>query len=438
MIKFINHAGFIFKNQNFNLLIDPWFSGSSFDNGWDLISKTKIENKELKKVTHIWFSHEHPDHFSVKDLKYIYNLNKDIKILFQETLDKRVVSFCKNLGFTVIEVKNYQKYFFDRNSYIQIIKCGLLDSFAIIKDSDHIIVNMNDCVPQDDLYKIKDFINVINVDVLFTQFSYADWNGNSAQGTLRKKAVEKKFQQIEEQINFFRPKYIVPFASYIYFSNEENFFMNDEIPKISLVEKMINKNFLHTSPIILYPNEDWDYNLKDNFESIKKYENDLTQISIKHIPSKVNVNELINLSKLQVKKIKKINGNVFMFVIFLFQKLFKKGFQSINIYVKDIDTYIYYDFYFGLKVIDKCNKKITINSEALSTILKFEWGIGTIIINGRFYLENMIYLDNLRSAFSIPIINSNGITVFKYYLNKILNKKSQNIIDDYRVNFNID
>ena len=127
MIKFINHASFIVKNKNFNLLIDPWFSGSSFDNGWDLISETKIDDEELKNITHIWFSHEHPDHFSVKDLKYIYNLNKDIKILFQETLDKRVINFCKNLGFTVIEVKNYQKYFFDKISYIQIIKCGFLD-----------------------------------------------------------------------------------------------------------------------------------------------------------------------------------------------------------------------------------------------------------------------------------------------------------------------
>lgn len=438
MIKFINHASFIVKNQNFNLLVDPWFSGSSFNNGWDLISKTKVEDKELKEITHIWFSHEHPDHFSVKDLKYIYSLNKDIKILFQETLDKRVISFCKNLGFTVIEVKNFQKYFFDKNSYIQIIKCGLLDSFAIIKDNNHFIINMNDCVPQDELYKIKNIINDITIDVLFTQFSYADWNGNSAEGYLRKKAIKKKFQQIKNQINFFKPKYIVPFASYIYFSNKENFFMNDEIPKTSLVEKMINKNFLSTSPIILYPNDDWDYNLRENAESIEKYENDLSQISIKHIPTKVNINELINLSKLQVKKIKKINGNFFMFIIFLYQKLFKKGFQSINIYIEDIDKYVYYDFYFGLKVIEKCHKRIIINSEALSTILKFEWGIGTVIISGRFFLENMIYLDNLRSAFSIPIINSNGITVFKYYLNKILNKKSLNIIDDYRVNLDID
>ena len=48
----------------------------------------------------------------------------------------------------------------------------------------------------------------------------------------------------------------------------------------------------------------------------------------------------------------------------------------------------------------------------------------------------MIDLNNLRSA-SIPIINSNGITIFKYYLNKIL-IKNLNVIDDYRVNLDID
>ena len=86
-----------------------------------------------------------------------------------------------------------------------------------------------------------------------------------------------------------------------------------------------------------------------------------------------------------------------------------------------------------LSTIKKCDKNIIINSEALNTILKFDWGIGTVIINGRFYVNNNSYLNNLRSAFSIPLLNSNGITLIKYNLNKILNKK--NNIDEYRPEF---
>ena len=42
---------------------------------------------------------------------------------------------------------------------------------------------------------------------------------------------------------------------------------------------------------------------------------------------------------------------------FCIKNYLKKGFKSINIYVKDIDTYVCYDFYYGLKVINKCEKK---------------------------------------------------------------------------------
>ena len=122
-LQLINHASILIKHGEISLLSDPWYQGDAFHKGWDLLHKTSDTEADriLDQITHIWISHEHPDHFSVKDLKYIYNLNKNIKILFQETLDKRVISFCKNLGFNVIEVKNFQKYFFDKNSYIKII-----------------------------------------------------------------------------------------------------------------------------------------------------------------------------------------------------------------------------------------------------------------------------------------------------------------------------
>ena len=43
--------------------------------------------------------------------------------------------------------------------------------------------------------------------------------------------------QISNQINFFKPEFIIPFASYIFFSNEDNFYMNDMTARIENVEK---------------------------------------------------------------------------------------------------------------------------------------------------------------------------------------------------------
>ena len=59
--------------------------------------------------------------------------------------------------------------------------------------------------------------------------------------------------QIKEQISFFNPEFVIPFASFIFFSHVENFYMNDEQSDIEKVAQVINNE--KTIPIILYPND---------------------------------------------------------------------------------------------------------------------------------------------------------------------------------------
>ena len=67
-ITWVNHAGYILSHKNINLLVDPWHSGTAFNDGWSLLSKTYFPDQIAKSITHIWISHEHPDHFSVQNL----------------------------------------------------------------------------------------------------------------------------------------------------------------------------------------------------------------------------------------------------------------------------------------------------------------------------------------------------------------------------------
>ena len=95
-ITFVNHASIIFSHGNVNLITDPWLFGSAFNNGWELVSKTKMQIQDFEKITHIWFSHEHPDHFNIPVLKSIpEEIRKKITVLFHETLDHRVLRSCK-------------------------------------------------------------------------------------------------------------------------------------------------------------------------------------------------------------------------------------------------------------------------------------------------------------------------------------------------------
>ena len=96
-IQFINHASVLVKNGGIKLLSDPWYQGDAFHKGWNLIHELSDEEilNLLDEVTHIWISHEHPDHFSIMFFKKFGEIlkEKNIEIIFQDTKDKRVESF---------------------------------------------------------------------------------------------------------------------------------------------------------------------------------------------------------------------------------------------------------------------------------------------------------------------------------------------------------
>ena len=99
-ISLVNHASILVEKGDISILSDPWYFGSAFHEGGSLIHENKeSEIKDiLNSVTHIWISHEHPDHFSVGFFKTYKDLliSKKIKFLFQETKDKRVVNFLQS------------------------------------------------------------------------------------------------------------------------------------------------------------------------------------------------------------------------------------------------------------------------------------------------------------------------------------------------------
>ena len=105
-IKFIQHASIIIDCGKNKILCDPWFTGTAFNDGWKSIHDSEVNINDLD-FNYIWFSHEHPDHFSVPDLKKLKR--KDIKILYQETIDNKVRDYCTNAGFEVIELKPFEK-----------------------------------------------------------------------------------------------------------------------------------------------------------------------------------------------------------------------------------------------------------------------------------------------------------------------------------------
>ena len=47
-LTFLNHASFMVENDDAVLLIDPWYEGSAFNQGWSLLD-TSVKNDEVIK-----------------------------------------------------------------------------------------------------------------------------------------------------------------------------------------------------------------------------------------------------------------------------------------------------------------------------------------------------------------------------------------------------
>ena len=89
-IEFVNHASFIATAGGVRIMSDPWLEGRVFNDGWDLISPSTMSYEDFREITHLWFSHEHPDHFLPPNLKKIpEETRRAVHVLYQRTRDKK-------------------------------------------------------------------------------------------------------------------------------------------------------------------------------------------------------------------------------------------------------------------------------------------------------------------------------------------------------------
>tara|TARA_B100000586_G_C20077727_1_gene413882 strand:- start:66 stop:1370 length:1305 start_codon:yes stop_codon:yes gene_type:complete len=403
-IEFINHASFILNNGNTQIMCDPWFYGTAFDNGWKLISKTEFPLERFRDITHIFFSHEHPDHFSPPTLKKIdHNYRKNIVILYQKTIDQKIKNYCKNLGFKkFIELRSNHFYKIDDKLIINCTQYTYGDSYILFKTPDLKILNINDCV-FDSIEKVRILENQFGkIDILFTQFGYANKIGRRNEPQKRLKESEEKLNRIKLQYEYLRPDYIIPFASFIYFCHQENYYMNDGMNKINTVHEFIQTN-LQSKPIIMYPNDVWEIGCEFNsINSINKYEVDYLKIEKKKLiqSKKVGLQTLFINSKLFVNRLWKKNPQYRMI----------SRLKNASIFLIDYGESFILNGYNGLsrKTIEYSSCDIALSSEALNFVFLFEWGAETLNVNARFEIPMNGNYYNFQFLGNLSALNNRG------------------------------
>ena len=423
LITFVNHASVIFSHKNIRLITDPWLFGSAFNNGWKLLSQSKFEINNFKNITHIWFSHEHPDHFHPLVLNEIpENIRKKITILFQDTLDHRVAKKCEQLNFKqVIEMKPIDYISLNDEFKIKCVPNGTYDSWFYAKIADKKIFNINDCMV-DSVLQAKIIKKIVGeVDILLTQFGYASWVGNPEDVKLRKDASLEKLKRIQIQDKIFKPKFIIPFASFVRFSHKDNHYMNDQMNKIENVEKFINEN-TNSTPVVLYPGDTWSGKEKiDNSLAIKKYTNDLQKnLELSNDLQIVEFNELQRLASSYIDNIKKRNNWTFVSLLHKFN-----FFKTTNIFLEDLNMSVSFNLVDGLEKskINKSDVDIITDSDSISFAFSWDFGVDTLFVNARFRTSGGKIMNFFR-LFLIGTLNNNGRTFPLGVIGFLFNERS--------------
>tara|TARA_B110000858_G_C17762999_1_gene455485 strand:- start:159 stop:1496 length:1338 start_codon:yes stop_codon:yes gene_type:complete len=412
-IKFINHASVVVSSGSTSLLTDPWYYGDAFHKGWNLIveqTKEEIANM-LNEVTHIWISHEHPDHFSIKfflDFKDKI-LENSIKIIFQKTKDRRVISFLKKQNFLVKELSFNKGYKIGEEFTVKCIKDGFYDSALFINTKHNKILNLNDCEITTNERANEIFDIVGECDILLTQFSYAAWKGGEENINWRKLASEEKLQSIEIQINTLKPKLVIPFASFVYFSNERNKYLNDS----TNTPKKIFEKFSHYKNLInimkpfdkILTNTDEFKNNDSSAYWVEKY-NSIPNKSF-HRYNKIDFYELNNLFKAYQKRIFKNNNK---YLIKIAKNLSPISiFKNIAIKLDDINQIVLIDIFSKELTTTSSEPDLIMSSESLKFLLSNSFGFDTLTVNGCFEQGKKNGFENAAKSLAIENLNNMGI-----------------------------
>ena len=376
-IRFINHASAIIDCGDVKILTDPWYCGSPFNNGWSLLVESDIDINSLD-FNYLWYSHEHPDHFSIEDLKKINEKKKkEITILFQKTADQKVKYFCQKLGFEVLELEPLQ--FYHLKGKVQ-ITCGIeggFDSWLSVSYKNKTLLNINDCrlETKEDLSPVKKLLG--DIDVLMTQFSWANWVGNKGDNRAVEISRNTVHAKNDAQIKILDPKFVIPFASFAWFSHEENCFCNNDA---ITVEEFSNR-YSNRKVITMYLGDEWKVGEEtDCSEAVLKWmEADPKNRSPNHSIKSVSREALEESFKFMKTKLKEKNDWSSIL------ELKNSGhLEECTIRLNDLGISFLFDFTKEKLIETSDQSDIEMGSESFDYLMRNPWGRGTLMINGRF------------------------------------------------------
>ena len=298
------------------------------------------------------------------------------------------------------------------------IKDREYDSALLIKTNKEKILNLNDCVIKT-YDRAKEVFKITgSADILLTQFSYAAWKGGKSNKKWREEAAQEKLNTIKLQNEIFSPKYVIPFASFVFFSNKDNYYLNDCKNTTSrLIDYFSNTNLniliMKPGDILGGTKENIDIQRANNFW-MNLYKN-LDNRNLNEFET-ICFDELYQNFELFRNRIIKKNNFYLMKLVRFISPI--KVFQPIIIHLNDLDINVKFDYIKNYFKITDQNAFLKMSSESLAYIFKYSYGFDTLTVNGCFEESSRGGLSRSTKTLALDKFNNNGIYFsFKFLIN---------------------
>jgi hypothetical protein len=152
-----------------------------------------------------------------------------------------------------------------------------MDSALAIRGDGRTILNLNDCdTPAVTLRRLSRKMG--HVDLLLDQFSVAGWCGNPEDVQRRRMAARGILDKFVRDVECINPDYVLPFASFVRFSHEENSYMNSAVNSLDDVAARVDRSRL----LVMYPGDVWNGEqggVGDSEVAKSKYRRDWSEVA---------------------------------------------------------------------------------------------------------------------------------------------------------------
>lgn len=277
-IRFVGHACVIVETSGHSILMDPWFSGKIFNNSWSLRPQPEFDSTLLDGIDYLWISHEHPDHCHFPTLSsFPAPFKQRVTVLIQERDYAKLIAAFKNLGYQKFRLLPHRAIMplsrnasGDSNLKVYCYHAGVMDSALAVIDDEHVALNVNDArISTGECRLILKDLG--HVDALLNQFSLAAYAGfEPPQPHLQKRArqILKNVSAVHRSLG---ATVTIPFASFIYFSSEDNKYVNPFANTVHDAYDHLSRN--GQAAVALYPGDTYEVgSVHDSAHALRRYD----------------------------------------------------------------------------------------------------------------------------------------------------------------------